>query len=353
MTLDLDSRRWATAAESDHAVFTRIDDSVPSMIALYVDDITMACKSLDIIQRDKEALSSFYEMTDLGPISWILGMHVTRDIKAGWISLSQSKHNTDVLERFGFNVAHPITTPSLPNERLTKLDTPESDAKLYQSAVGALMYTMLGTRPDLAYTVAALGRHSATPGPQHENALSRVFRYLRHTVDKRLVFQRGSKHGRTLHGYVDADWAGDVNDRKSTSGFVFLLSGGAVSWSSKKQPCVALSTTEAEYIAATHALKEAVWLRCLLAELYVDVSSPTLLYIDSQSAMAVACNPEFHDRTKHIGVRYHFLRQLLTDSEIDFSYVPTIDQVADTLTKGLVRVKLESHALAMGLRDAA
>ena len=171
------------------------------------------------------------------------------------------------------------------------------------------MYLMLGTRPDLAYAIGALGRHAANPGPDHQRALERVYRYLRATHDYQLFYQRGSDSGTTLHGFVDADWGSDVNDRKSTSGYAFMLAGGAISWSSKKQTSVALSSTEAEYIAGTHGAKEAIWLRQFLEQIHFPPSSPTILHIDNQSAIVIAKNPEFHDRTKHIDIRHHFLRK--------------------------------------------
>jgi transposase InsO family protein len=336
--------------EADHAVFTRTRNSALSIIALYVDDITMASKDMETIDQDKASLRESYEMTDLGDISWILGMHVTRDRDAGWIAISQQKHIEETLERFGKSDIRPISTPTLANEHLIKIPSPEIDVKSYQSAIGALMYPMLGTRPDLAYTVAALGRHSASPGEEHQRALDRAFRYLKATSDQRLVFQRGTPSGTTLHGFVDADWASDVNDRKSTSGFVFMLGGAAVSWSSKKQTSVALSSTEAEYIAAAHATKEVVWLRRLLIDLGLDLDSPTTLHVDNQSAIAIARNPEFHDRTKHIEVRHHFLRHKVEGKEIHLEYIPTEEQTADILTKGLVREKHERFSTAMGLR---
>ena len=180
--------------------------------------------------------------------------------------------------------------------------------------------------------------------------MDRTFKYLRGTSDWELVFRRGIPGGETLNGYVDADWASDVNDRKSTSGFVFMLAGGAICWSSKKQASVALSSTEAEYIAAAHASKEVVWLRRLLSELGQAPNAPTHLHIDNQSAIAITKNPKFHDRTKHIDVRYHFLRQKVDSEEILLTYLPTDDQVADVLTKGLVRAKHEHFLKEMGLR---
>jgi len=150
------------------------------------------------------------------------------------------------------------------------------------------MYPMLRTRPDLAYTVAALGRHAASPGADHQHTLDHAFRYLRATSDQQLIFQCGTPSGTVLHGFVDADWASNVNDRKSTSGFVFMLGGAAISWSSKKQATVALLSTEAEYLAGAHAAKEAVWLRHLLGELGQDTNSLTALHIDNQSAITIA-----------------------------------------------------------------
>jgi hypothetical protein len=342
-----------TRLESDHAVFIRIIDGAISIISLYVDDITMLCKSLKVINQDKEALKRSYQMTDLGEISWILGIQITRDRDKGTIALSQEKFIEEILDRFKKSQVRPISTPALANEHLTKLSTPEIDAKSYQSAVGALMYPMLGTRPDLAYAVGALGRHAANPGPEHQRALDRVFRYLRATSKQKLVYQRGSQDGNVVHGFVDADWASDTSDRKSTSGYVFKLAGGAISWSSKKQTSVAMSSTEAEYIAAAHAAKEAVWLRRLLTELGQPTLHPTLLHIDNQSAIAITRNPEFHDRTKHIEVRYHFLRHQHTQGEIDLVYKPTGEQVADALTKGLSREKHEKFREEMGVRNVA
>ena len=143
--------------EADHAVFIRTTDTFPLILVLYVDDITMASKDIKGIERDKEMLKARYQMTDLGEISWILGIHVTRDRKAGWVALSQEKYIQEMLERFGKSNVWPISTPTLANERLTKLPSPELEVKPYQSTVGALMYPMLGTRPDIAYAVATLG----------------------------------------------------------------------------------------------------------------------------------------------------------------------------------------------------
>jgi len=178
--------------DADHAIFIRQDNSPPSFIALYVDDITMVAECLEMIERDKEALKQMYQMSDLGKLAWILGMHVTRECKDGTITLSQAKYVGEILEHFSHSNSRPTATPSLANEHLKKIPSAEVDTKTYQSAVGALMYPMLGTRPDLAYTVAALGRHAATPGDDHTCALHRVFRYLAGTSECTLTFRKGT-----------------------------------------------------------------------------------------------------------------------------------------------------------------
>src|SRR5712672_2949792 len=164
--------------DTDHAVFVHTRNNTPSIIALYVDDITMVSSDLDAINCDKEALKRRYQMSDLGKIAWILGIHIIQDHLAGRIALSQEKYINEILERFGKSDVRPISTPALANEHLPKLENPKVDAKHYQRMVGALMYAMLRTRPDLAYTVAALGRHAANPGDDHQRTLDRTFRFF-------------------------------------------------------------------------------------------------------------------------------------------------------------------------------
>ena len=244
----------------------------------------------------------------------------------------------------------PVSTPMVPNLTLEKLKEPEIDATTYQSAVGSLMYAMIGTRPDLAHAVGVLSQFSANPGIAHWTALKRVFRYLRGNGDVSIVFD-GKEGKAALTGYVDADWAADKNDRRSITGYIFLLCGGAISWSSKKQSSTAQSSTEAEYMAGTHAAKEVAWLRTFLSEIGHTQDSPTSLYIDNQSAIALAKNPEFHNRTKHIAVHYHFICEKIKDGELAPIYVPTGEQTADILTKGLPKVKFVDFVRQMGLRQ--
>jgi hypothetical protein len=338
-----------TCTEADHAVFVRMSSGFPNIITTYVDDMGLISESLEHINQDKEALRKHYQMTDLGEMGWILGIRVTHDHDKGTIALSQEKFIRETLERYSMSDARPISTPVLANEHLHKLLSPEVNAKSYQRALGSLMYPMLAMHPDLGYAIAALGRHAANPGPDHQHALERVFRYLWATSDHQLVLGCGASGSSSLLGYVDANWASNVNDRKSTSGYVFMLGNSAISWSSKKQTSVALSSTEAEYIAGAHTAKKAVWLRQLLSELGQDTSSPTVLHINNQSTIAIARNPEFHDHMKHIDIHYHFLRQVVDDGTLELVYTPTGEQVADVPTKGLPPVSHSKFKSIMGV----
>ena len=208
--------------------------------------------------------------------------------------------------------ARPVSTPMEANTHLPKLAVAEVDAREYQCALGGLMYAMLGTRPDIAHAVGVLSQHAATPGKVHWTALMRVYRYLCRTSDMALTFG-GNRKNEPLTGFADADYAGDHVDRCSITSFVFLLHRGAISWGSKKQHTVALSSTEAEYVAGSQATREAIWLRLLLSEIRQLAAGPTSILIDNQSAIALAKNPVFHGSTKHISVQHHFIREKLEE----------------------------------------
>jgi hypothetical protein len=188
--------------------------------------------------------------------------------------------------------------------KLAKLEEPEVDVWEYQSCLGALMYAMLGTHPELAFAITILSQHSATPGKAHLAALNRVFHYLRKVSNMKLTFG-GSCTPLTPTGYVDADWANDINDRHSVGGYVFLLAGGAVSWSAQKQKIVAQSSMEAEYVTGALTTNEAIWIRRLLSEIEQTQLNATNLLTDNQASISLTRNPIFHKATKHIKVRYY------------------------------------------------
>ncbi|CAA0823451.1 cysteine-rich RLK (RECEPTOR-like protein kinase) 8 [Striga hermonthica] len=235
------------------------------------------------------------------------------------------------------DIAKPVGVPLGSQFRLSNKDSPKDDSEKeriritpYASAIGSLMYAMVCTRPDIAHAVGVVSRFMSNPGVMHWEAVKWILRYLRGTKDRALVFGRSTL---TLSGFVDADFAGsDLDKRRSTTGYVFTYGGTAVSWISKLQKIVTLSTTEAEYVAVTEAAKELVWLQNFLNELgrpQEDVA----LYSDSQSAIHLAKNPAFHSRTKHIEVKYHFIRQLLEKKVLQLKKVPGERNPVDVLTK--------------------
>ncbi|KAF7353238.1 Transcription factor [Mycena sanguinolenta] len=293
-------------------------------------------------------------MTDLGPVSWLLGIQIARNREAHMISLSQQSYLESILERFNFADAKPLAMPMDPNVQLTTEHCPKSIRDIaamkripYREAVGSLMWAAVGTRPDIAFVVGVLSKYLNNPGPTHWEAVKRVFRYLQGTKDWRLTYGAG-KAG--LEGYSDADGMSQEN-RRAISGYAFIIDGGAISWSSKKQELVTLSTTEAEYVAMTYAAKEAAWLRQLIGELFRPLEHPITLHGDNQSAIALTYSDigQFHARTKHIDIRYHFIRYVIANGTIRLVYCPTNDMVADTLTKALPSAKAKHFATALGL----
>ena len=332
----------------DHCVFYKNQDNDLLIIAVYVDDMMILSNKLNLVNETKRDLASRFEMTDLGEIHWILNMEVTRDRKNRIIRLSQSQYIESILERHGMADCRPVSTPMEANLKLEKLVAAEVDVHDYQSTTGSAMYGMIGTRPDLAHSVGALSRHTATPGQQHQTALKRVYRYLRGTSEYGITYD-GKLSDPDPQVYCDADWANDPNDRKSISGYVVTMCGGAVSWSSKKQSVTALSSTEAEYIAAARAAQEASWLQSFLTEIGCPPTKPIPFHVDNQSAIKLIKNPVTHDRTKHIDVKYHYVRDAQDNNVIDVKYCPTGNQTADILTKALSREKHKRFAECMGL----
>jgi len=208
------------------------------------------------------------------------------------------------------------------------------------------MYAAMGTRPDIAFATSTVAQFLENPGWEHWEAVKLIFRYLKGTRDLCLVYGGERKD---LAGWVDADGASQEH-RRAISGYVFMVDGGAISWSSKKQELVTLSTAEAEYVAATHAAKEALWLRTLFGEIFSPIKTSTIIHGDNKSAISLANDGQYHSRTKHIDIRYHFICYIIEAGSIKLIYCPTNEQTADTLTKALPSAKAKHFASEMGLR---
>ena len=326
-------------------------------IAVFVDDLLIIGPSKDDIEAIKGKLRERFSMTDLGPCKYYLGMEVIRDRQNRTLKLSQRSYLEKILRDFEMwdcNKRHdtPIDTHTKLQKAEPDYEPKPAEIKWYQRAVGSLMYAMLGTRPDIAFAVSVVSRYASRPTQAHKSAVTRILRYLRKTVDHVLVF-RGPLA--VLSGYSDSDWAGDYDTRKSTSGFVFGVGSAAISWSSKLQATVALSTCEAEYIGQTNAAKEAIWLRRLLDEIQPKTANQpraTIIYCDNQGAIALAKNPQFHARTKHIDIQHHFVREKVNEGVVQLEYIDTERQVADGLTKALDKVRFERFRKAIGLEPA-
>ncbi|KAJ8381146.1 hypothetical protein SKAU_G00019240 [Synaphobranchus kaupii] len=244
----------------------------------------------------KMALKKRYKMKDMGELSYILGISVVQDKEKNCVLLHQKHYIEAILQKYGMDNANPVATPADANVKLKKSDgvSKPVNQSTYQSIVGSLLYAAMATRPDIAQAVSAVSKFNANPDAAHLTAVKRILRYLKGTVNLALKYE-WSEFG-TLIGFSDADWAGDQDDRRSTTGNIFLLSGGAVSWLSKKQATVALSTAEAEYVALSQAAQEGTWLRRLLNDLGMD-ATPTVILEDNQGAIAIAKNPLFSDIT--------------------------------------------------------
>jgi hypothetical protein len=237
--------------------------------------------------------------------------------------------------------------------RLTSEQAPKSAAEFaamrdvpYREAFGALNWAALATHLDIAFAVATVARFAANPGPVHWDAVRYIFHYLAGMRDLWLSY--GETH-RTLEGYGDVDGS-MAEDRRAISGYAFLIDGGAISWSSKQQEIVPLSTTESKYVAATHGMKEALWLRAFLSETFADFKVPTTLSSDNQAAIDLARDHQYHARINHIDVRYHWIRWMIEQGSLRLVYCPTDDMVADALTKSLPSVKVKHFAAGLRLR---
>ncbi|KAL5769797.1 hypothetical protein ACOSP7_013951 [Xanthoceras sorbifolium] len=342
-----------TRCQADHCCYIKRFDNSFIILLLYVDDMLVAGSDMQEIMNLKRELSKQFAMKDLGAAKQILGMRIKRDTKSGTLLLSQAEYIKKVLSRFNMQDAKPVSTPLGVHFRLSKEQSPKTEeerthmAKVpYASAIGSLMYAMVCTRPDIAQAVGVVSRYMNNPGKIHWEAVKWILRYLRGTTNKTLCFKGGDT---TLTGYVDADLAGNVDIRKSTTGYVYTLGGTAVSWVSQLQKIVALSTTEAEYVAVTEASKEMVWLQSFLEELGKK-QEDNVLYCDSQSAIHLAKNPSFHSRTKHIQLRYHFIRSLLEDGILKLEKISGAQNPADMLTKTVMTDKLKLCSASVGLQ---
>ena len=342
-----------TQSAADPCVYYRTEvkngKNIIMIFAVYVDDTIICSNDTSTLCAEKQRLREAFEMDDRGEIHHILGMEVIRDRKNRVLTIDQKTYLKDVLKRFGMEECRPVATPIEPGKNFTKRrdDEEPADETMFQAAIGSINYAAIATRPDLSTAVGKLSQFMKNPSAEHWVAVKRVLRYIKGTLNLGLKYTYSDKF--ELHGYSDSDWAGCVDSRKSTTGNVHLLGNCAISWSSKKQSIVALSSTEAEYVALCSAAQETVWLRNLLSDIGCTQNTATLIREDNQGAICLAKNPKDHPRTKHIDVRYHYVRETVERKVMRIEYIPTGDMTADALTKGLPKPSFEKHRLGMGV----
>jgi hypothetical protein len=313
---------------SDHTLFIKQKGGKVTLLVIYVDDMIVTGDDTDEIQKLQGYLASEFDMKNLGGLKYFLGVEVARS--SSGIYLSQRKYVLDLLTETGMLGCKPASTPIVQNHHLGIYpDQAPTNRERYQRLVGKLIYLSL-TRPDIAYAVSVVSQFMHSPSEDHMEAVMRILSYLKSAPGKGLLFK---KHGHLrIEGYTDADWAGNITDRRSTSGYFTFVGGNLVTWRSKKQNVVSWSAAEAEYRGMAQGIYELLWLRLLLTEIGIKVGSPMQLYCDNQAAQEIANNPVQHDRTKHVEVDRHFIKEKLDEDLVAIPFVRSEEQLADILT---------------------
>ncbi|KAL2230353.1 UNVERIFIED_CONTAM: Retrovirus-related Pol polyprotein from transposon TNT 1-94 [Sesamum indicum] len=344
-----------TRSNHDHCLYFKYVNDAPIFLVLYVDDMLIASPSLELIHVLQKDLCNAFEMKDLGNAKQILGMSISRNRYSYTILLNQKTYLLTVLKKFSMENAKPAAVPLAAHFQLCKNQSPKTESDIqkmskipYSNVIGSIMFLMVCSRPDVAYAISCLSRYMSNPGSPHWEALKWLLRYLRGSINVGIKFSRNSENAK-LVGYVDSNYANDRDSRKSTTSYMFTFCGSCISWKSQLQHIVALSTTEAEYIATTEAFKEALWLSGLLTEIGFLKEKP-VIHSDSQSSIQLCKNPVFHDRIKHIDVRYHFIRDIVSKELIRLEKISSEENSAHMGTKCLPLEKFSTtmeYLLAM------
>jgi hypothetical protein len=343
-----------TSSDNDPCLFTKVIHSVYYYVCVWVDDIIYFSSDTKFSKEFQVQISKKFTIGDVAPLHWFLGMKIER--QRGRIVISQQQYIETLLEKHGMLQCKPVTTPILEKTALSRSDCPE-DGTLeqanmkevdYRGLVGSLNYLATTSRPDIAYTAHALSSYLCNPGPTHWTAAKHALRYLRGTAGYQLVYQKDD-NGLVLAGYSDADYAGHLDTRRSTSGFCFSVQqqSGCITWSSKLQPTVATSTAEAELNAAMAAAQEAIHLQQLLGSMGYPQQPPSVIQVDNQACIAMTHNPSHQSKTKHFAIKLCYTRELVHDKLVVFQYVPTDINTADVLAKGLAKLKTQTFAKAI------
>jgi hypothetical protein len=316
---------------ADYGVYIKKTDSFNLIVTTYVDDLLIASENLDIIINFKKSMTQRFEMSDLGEMKYILGIEVLQ--LNGSIKITQTNYIAELIKNFKLDDARTYNTPMEANIKLIKN---ESDKKPlehpYASLIGSLLYLSNCTRPDITFAVNKLSSYNSNPNETHWKCAMRVLRYLKKTSELGITYSKSNDF--ILNGFSDADWANDLDTRRSTTGYFVTLNKNPISWNSKRQSTVATSTAEAEYMAIYETVRELLWVKKLMTDLMFRTNS-VKIFCDNQSAIHIAKNPVMHQRSKHIDIKYHFIRQKVSENSIELNYLPSEVMTADILTKPL------------------
>ena len=335
--------------------YRRRGEEEMTMMTIFVDDGLICCNEKKTMQVIIEHIKKHFEIRTM-VADRFLGLEISRNRSKKELYVTQPRFIENLLKKFRMQNCSPKSIPADPHTRLTKEMSSKSEQESmdmkkiqYKKAVGSLLDLTTTTRPDIAYAVGQVSQFSENPGNGHWNGVKRILAYLAGTSHFGIRYRK--EHSQHLLGFSDADFGGDMEKRRSTTGYVFLHCAGPIIWSSRKQTCTALSTTEAEFIAGCESSKEAIWIARLLKEIAKEDPIPVQLFCDNQSAIRLVKNPEFHQRTKHIDIKYHFIRDQQANGIIDATYVNTTNQLADIFTKPLEMSRFESLLIKIGIVD--
>lgn len=336
-------------SSADPCVYKGIINNTLIFLGLYVDDGIILAETKEALDTVIHELNSSFDITVCNS-NYFVGFHIERNRIQGTTFINQKAYIQRILIRFGMIDARSVGVPLDVNTVASVMNEKgEIEDKIpYREAIGSLMFLSKLTRPDISYAVNIMSRFLMCYNETYWRGIKRIFRYLAGTSELGILYKKTDKNSDLL-GYSDVDYAGDLETRRSTLGYIFLLSGGPVSWCSQRQKSVALSTTEAEYVAASMASRELIWIQQLLHDIQNSCTGATGLMIDNQSAIKLVKNPEFHKRSKHIDIHYHFIREKLLEGKLFVKYVKTEDQYADFLTKVLSKDKFVKQLNAIGV----
>eukprot|EP00253_Pinus_taeda_P003957 PITA_03957 len=313
------------------------------------DDIIFGSNEEAMSRSFSLVMQKEFEMSLLGELTYFLGLQIQQN--EGRIFLSQTKYLKQILKKYGMEDAKLVCTPMVTGCSLSANDeSAVVHQPTYRSMIGSLLY-LTGTRPDIMHAVGIVGRFQENTKETHLQAVKRIFKYLQGTQNYGLSYPRDTDL--KLHAYTDADWVGSVDDRKSTSGGAFFMGSRLISWFSKKQSSIALSTAEAEYVAAASCCTQLLWMMQTLQDFQITCTPPISILCDNTSSISISNNPVMHSKTKHIPIKYHFLREQVLEQKVKLEYVPSKEQVANILTKPLPRETFEYLRQKLGVVDVS